>query len=331
MTPDAVPYRPRQVQILLTERCNLKCRHCAVPEEDSPAHGELETDEWLAFIDRLCLDGVESLVLSGGEALLRPEAIDLATYALEHGISRTTLVTNGLLFRGDVPARIAASQRRHPTFGVHLSLDGASERTHDWMRGAGAFRRTMRAVERLRAAGGRLTGLHTVFHQGNVAEFSDCVKLAHRLGVEVWTVFPLASLGRGTAIQSLKLDESTWRDLITRLVDIEQNTGLTVGVMGPVLGEEWPLTASERPRSKAEHAMQTCVGPDGEIFTCPPLRNRPVGSVRTVLAEGSWLNAAERAGRLLQSECSSCELLLMCTSVDLTDPFQPAVAGHALD
>jgi radical SAM protein with 4Fe4S-binding SPASM domain len=330
MTDVTASYRPRQVQILLTERCNLKCRHCAVPEEDSPATEELETHEWFSFIDRLCVEGVDSLVLSGGEALLRAEAIDLAVHALDGGMTRTTLVTNGLLFRGEIPERIAEAQRRFPTFGVHLSLDGASERSHDWMRGPGTFRRTMKAVDRLHAAGGRLTGLHTVLHRDNVAEYPQFVRLAENLGVEVWTVFPLASLGRATAIKELQLDEDAWRGLIAQLADLEQNSSLSIGVMGPVLGDEWPLTATERPRARSQHASQTCVGPDGEIFTCPPLRHRPVGNVRSVISQANWAAPAERAGQLLADTCASCSLLLMCTSVDLTDPFQMAVSD-ALD
>lgn len=323
--PAGETYRPAQVQILLTERCNLRCRHCAVPEEDSPADHELELSRWLEFVATLARDGVRSLVLSGGEALLRPEAVDIAVHALELGMERTTLVTNGLLFRGDIPDRIASAQRRFPGFGVHLSLDGSGPETHDWMRGPGAFRRTMRSVDRLRQAGGRITGLHTVVHKGNVHEFDECADLAVRLGASVWTVFPIAALGRGTRIQALRLDEVTWRRLIERSAALERILPLVIGVMGPVLDDEWPRTAGEVPRPRAEHARQTCVGPDGAVFTCPPFRDAPVGQVEDVLAADDWTATASRAGALLRAECASCKLILLCTGVRLDAPFRLAV------
>ena len=53
-----------QLQLLLTERCNLSCTHCAVPEEDSPAPNELDTETWLGFVDEVMGAGVRRLVLS---------------------------------------------------------------------------------------------------------------------------------------------------------------------------------------------------------------------------------------------------------------------------
>lgn len=342
MDDDRGSFKPSQVQILLTERCNLQCVHCAVPEEDSPADAELSAPVWLAFIEQLARDGVTSIVLSGGEALLKPEAVDLAVRALECGMERTTLVTNGLLFRGDIPARIAAAQARFPTFGVHVSFDGAGSLTHDWMRGPGTFHRTMRSIQRLQAAGGWLTGMHTVFHRGNVHQVDACADLASKLGVEVWTVFPLAALGRGLDIQEQRLDELTWRRLLVRFAELEQERDFAIGVMGPVLGDEWPREADELPRARAGHAGQTCVGPDGVVFTCPPLRDLAVGSVQDVLAEGAWSPTATRAGDLLTSNCAACNLLLLCTGVDLSSPlrsrdeqirgFHSEIApAHALD
>lgn len=316
-----VGFHPNQVQILLTERCNLRCRHCAVPEEDSPAEHEVDISEWLAFVEVLAAGGLRSLVLSGGEALLRPEAVDLAVRALELGVQRTTLVTNGLVFRGSVPDRIALAQRRFDGFGVHVSLDGATDETHDWMRGIGTFRRTFRSLRRLNAAGGSITGVHTVFHRGNVHEFEACAALAAQLGASTWTVFPIAALGRATQIQERRLDERTWRDLISRCPELERRYGLAIGVMGPVLSDEWPPAVADVPTPRFQHAQQACVGPDGQVFTCPPLRDRPVGTLRDVVSHRDWRPTAGRAGDLLQAECAGCKLILLCTGVRLDSPF----------
>ncbi len=249
--------------------------------------------------------------------------MELAAYAHEVGAERTTLVTNGLLFRGDIPGRIASAQAQHPAFGVHVSIDGASPRTHDWMRGEGTFRRTMRAIDRLQAAGGRITGLHTVLHQGNAHEVSDCADLAGRLGAEVWTVFPLADLGRAHGIMDRRLDEPAWRSLIARIIEVSRERPFTVSVMGPVYGDEWPASAGEVPRPRAEHALQTCVGPDGVVFNCPPLRDHPVGSAAEATGPGGWTRLADRAGEQLLASCGTCKFLLLCAGLDLTRPYQP--------
>lgn len=315
---------PTQIQVLLTERCNLRCRHCAVPEEDSPAGAELDMSAWRGFLRHSIEGGVRSVVISGGEALLRPEAVDLAVYAHDLGATLTTLVTNGLLFRGDIPGRIAAAQRRYRGFGVHVSLDGASATTHDWMRGPGTFHRTNRSIDRLRAAGGRVTGLHTVVHRDNRHELEECAQLGARLGVEVWTVFPVASLGRAQEIQDRRLDAAAWRQVIDELRDIEQRYPFAVSVMGPVFGDEWPADAAEVPNPSREYAAQTCVGPDGAVFTCPPLRDRPVGDVHSVTSAARWSAVAGRAADLLGVACGGCKFLLLCAGLNLARPYRPA-------
>ena len=45
------PARLAQLQLLLTERCNLRCAHCAVPEETSPALSELTGEDSGAIPD----------------------------------------------------------------------------------------------------------------------------------------------------------------------------------------------------------------------------------------------------------------------------------------
>jgi radical SAM protein with 4Fe4S-binding SPASM domain len=322
-TGPAPAFVPAQLQLLLTERCNLKCRHCAVPEEDSPADGELDMASWRRFVRHCVAGGLRSLVISGGEALLRAGAVELASYAHELGVERTTLVTNGLLFRGDIPAQIASAQAQRASFGVHVSIDGATAQTHDWMRGQGTFHRTMRSIERLHAAGGRLTGLHTVIHSGNAHELEACAELADRLGVEVWTVFPVASLGRAQQIQDRRLSEQSWRRILSALQDIEHRHSFAVSVMGPVFGDEWPGTAGEVPNPRGEHALQTCVGPDGAVFTCPPLRSLPLGNAREVSSAEHWSDIARQAGALLESACGSCKFLLLCTGVNLASPYRP--------
>ena len=53
----------------LTNRCNLKCRHCYLSAEDRDYSRELTTDEAKAFIDDLVKVEVPILIFSGGEPL----------------------------------------------------------------------------------------------------------------------------------------------------------------------------------------------------------------------------------------------------------------------
>lgn len=313
-----------QVQILLTERCNLKCRHCAVPAEDSPADHELSTDQWRAFLDVAASAGVESVVMNGGEALLRRDALDLIEHALSAGIQWATLITNGMLFNARSAAAIAELQQQFPAFGVHVSMDGASADTHDWMRGKRTFERTMASAGRLLEAGGRIGGVNSVIHRGNLHEFEDIAALAASWNAEIWTVFPSADLGRGVALRDRRLSREVWIDLYERARMIRDRYGMVVGIGGPVMVDEWPEDDDLVPRPLVSRPDKVCIGPDGAVFTCPPLRGHNLGSVgEGALDEEGWLAIAHRAADTLDEACASCKYLLVCTNVDLGNAFRP--------
>ncbi|MET7424300.1 radical SAM protein [Dactylosporangium sp. NPDC005555] len=314
------------VQIMLTERCNLRCTHCAVPEEDSPAGAELPTAAWLRFIDTLATAGVRALTVSGGEALLRDDACVLLDHALDAGIAQVTLITNGLLGRRTMRA-LTDVQRRHRRLGVHVSLDGAGPDTHDTIRGRGTFRATVAALERFRAGGGRVTGVHTVVHRGNVGELAAMIELVRSLGASVWTVFPVAALGRAVRCDLESLDAEQWAALTVELMAARTRHGLDIGQMGPVIGDDWPTTLPVQPRGRFPISHNLVVGPDGAMVTCPPLRDRPLGQAAEE-PDAAGFEAVRRRGAALTARvCGGCSFRLLCTGMDDRLPWKVADPG----
>jgi MoaA/NifB/PqqE/SkfB family radical SAM enzyme len=91
--------RPLVVTYYVTTRCNLNCAYC----EDFGARRNLETETPIPLDDALRLLRVvrgvtDSLILTGGEPLLYPDIVPLATRA-HRGLNfrQITLLTNGLL------------------------------------------------------------------------------------------------------------------------------------------------------------------------------------------------------------------------------------------
>lgn len=89
----------RDMRVSLTDRCSLRCTYC-MPADFSdwiPGDHLLTTDELMLVLDVATEMGIDQVRLTGGEPLLRPDAVDVVRriYALPHapGIS---LTTNGL-------------------------------------------------------------------------------------------------------------------------------------------------------------------------------------------------------------------------------------------
>lgn len=303
-----------QLQLLLTERCNLRCTHCAVPEEDSPATHELTTAEWTGFVDEALQSGVRRIVLSGGEALLRSDCLEIAEHALDAGADAVVIVTNGTVLPMATVKRLANLQRNSPSLLLHVSLDGSSDTTHDLIRGIGSYDRTMAGLDRLLAASGRVDGIHTVVNEANLHELDLIEALVRRLGATSWTVFPVAALGRGVDLDAIRLTNEAWLGLLAYFASSPPE-GLDLGLMGPTVGDEWTNRFSV-PMPRAEYSPQACVGPDGAVFTCPPLRRYGAGNAVTVVRHSSWVEVDRALRAALQAACPTCKYRSLCTGVD---------------
>jgi hypothetical protein len=69
-----------------TRRCNLKCVHCYSHSADVAYAGELTTEEGYVLLEDLAGFGAPVVLFSGGEPLLRPDLLPLATRARELGM-----------------------------------------------------------------------------------------------------------------------------------------------------------------------------------------------------------------------------------------------------
>ena len=78
----------------LTQRCNLKCRHCYAVAADHHFPGELSTQEAFDVLDDLAAFRIPALILSGGEPLSRADTLDIARRSKGYGLY-TALSTNG--------------------------------------------------------------------------------------------------------------------------------------------------------------------------------------------------------------------------------------------
>ena len=129
-----------RVIVELTNRCNLRCRHC-FPERHA-ATGDLPVSilERLVGEGKTC--GIDHLCFSGGEPTIHRQFKGIVARVCEAQYT-FSFVSNGLNFPRLVPL---LKEHRRWFRGVTFSLDGAREATHDRLRGDGSYRQVMRAA-----------------------------------------------------------------------------------------------------------------------------------------------------------------------------------------
>lgn len=132
------------------------------------------------------------LILTGGDPLMRKDALDLVRQAsgsgLQVGLSPSATAR---LLKADFAEIKAAGVQR-----MSLSLDGATRETHDFFRGvAGTYDRTLEAVKRAHEVGLDLQ-INTTLTRGNLHEFGAFKDLMFELKPAMWSVFLLVPTGR---------------------------------------------------------------------------------------------------------------------------------------
>jgi MoaA/NifB/PqqE/SkfB family radical SAM enzyme len=168
----------------ITRDCNLRCRHCYV---DKGGRTELPLPEVKAIADRLPALGIDDVVLSGGEPLLRSDIFEIVAYL--HRLGRgVDLCTNGTL----VDAGRAKELSRYLS-EISVSLDGWDGASYRAMRrDANGFDRVLHAIDHLSRCGCEVH-LITVVTRGNHYRLREIVRLGHELGSESITLLGLLS------------------------------------------------------------------------------------------------------------------------------------------
>ncbi len=173
---------PLAFRLILTWRCNLRCKHCyfALPTDPRKKTASIKKT-----IDNLAKQGCLFFVFTGGEPLLRKDFFVLARYAHNKNFAMA-LETNATLITPAVADKIAKLNFAQ----VRITLLGSSAGVHDAITCVkGSFEKTLRAARLLRERGVN-TFFITVRMKQNKNDLSSMRRLAYDSGVELFD-FPV--------------------------------------------------------------------------------------------------------------------------------------------
>lgn len=163
----------------LTERCNLRCRHCYINQpagDEGVRRREMSLSEWQRILDQMAESSILWLLVTGGEPLLRPDFVEFYLYAKRKGFF-ISLFTNGTLLTPDLADLLA----EYPPWELEITLYGATEATYESITGVpGSYGRCRRGIDLLRERGVRV-GLKTVVLKWNVSELDAIRRLSKEL------------------------------------------------------------------------------------------------------------------------------------------------------
>jgi SynChlorMet cassette radical SAM/SPASM protein ScmE len=269
---------PITVSLNVTNRCNLRCRHCCLARREAVSE-ELGTHEWLALIRELAACQAFRIQVNGGEPLVREDIFALLEELTKHPFA-VTLFTNGTLITEEIADRLGNFRLS----GVSVSLDGSKPETHDALRGEGTFHRTLTGIERL-ILRGLTVGITCVVTQLNLGDLADTVRLARETGASGVSFQNLRALGRASG-GALSLSRSEDRRVSETLLALQKAHDSFVSSAhaewAKMYRTEPPGDAEAKHLATCSAAKSSCsIQPDGTVIPCNFLWDMICGNVRT--------------------------------------------------
>jgi MoaA/NifB/PqqE/SkfB family radical SAM enzyme len=297
--------RPTSIALLLTTRCNARCVHCDIWKNVGKEQDALTLEQWRnVFSDLRRWLGPVPICITGGEALLQPDAPDIAAYASGLGFF-VEFLTNG--YWKD-QRRIVALAHAKPA-RITISLDGIGP-SHSAVRGREDFwdttNQSIQTLRRLRKEEGLKYSirLKTVIMAQNLEHVAEVAHFAGANGLDV--LYQPVEQNYNTPDDPHWFEHApTWpRDCekavatVDRLADL-QRKGLPIvnsagefrAMRSYFLDPGGQGAAVQAHAAHERRAMCASLGnlqiqPNGDVLTC--CKRPPIGNVRSQPIRALW-------------------------------------------
>ena len=314
---------PKMVTLMITNGCNLRCKHCWPKSRSSDVTPPVPVDTLRRLIRELVNLGVEEICLTGGEPLTHPDWFEILNFSCKQsGLKRVRLQTNAtLLTEADIKVLRSIN---FEGLSVQVSLEGAKPQTHDRVRGSGNFERAFRGLKLLAEGGlGKQTLVAFTEMEHNFTELPLLLDMVDVLGIGRLASGTLVLGGRAAQTDQLAPPTpSQYRDLLD-LFHSDTQFRSRYKKIGNIAALEWlagrlnPSPQScvciETPYINADGQMYPCVMLPIEEYAVQGVHHRPL---EEVLTEGAllWAELPElNLRRSVELEaCKECPGKLHC-------------------
>ena len=321
------------VQWAVTGNCNCRCSHCYMSAPSGKV-GEFSHEKCIELIRQFEEAGVQKVILTGGEPLIRKDFAEIAKALTDAGIQIEEIMSNGLLVSDSLLDSLERMGQR-PTF--NMSFDGIG--CHDRLRGIpGAEKAVIRAF-RLCAERGFSTAAEYCLHKSNAHALGDSVKLLAELGCRSLKVNGLRAEGEGVKIQDEILPANElfqiFLDYIPRFIGDELPIDLMLSGFFLCRGKPLRMAIPFEKCREQDDCSNYClcgharnwmhITADGAIVPCVPVGSTELGrscfpnvyqmSIREALHDSQYLRFIDtRLKEYFQEnpECAACEYRNRC-------------------
>lgn len=249
--------------------CNLKCTHCYInPEQHGRSALPLETiKEWLSAFAGKAKDA--NVIFLGGEPTMHPDLPDALRFARSSGYKSITVDTNGYLFN-DFLNKVTPSEIDFLSF----SLDGATEKTNDSLRGKGCYQTCTRGIREAVRKGFDTSLIFTV-SRANIHELELMPDLLRGLGIKHFFIQVIGIRGEA-AVEGKETTQISMKEWHEKVIPVaEKSAGYGIRTTYPKVFLD-PEDTFECGGTEAENYF---IFPNGRVYRCPLCEDFPINAL----------------------------------------------------
>jgi MoaA/NifB/PqqE/SkfB family radical SAM enzyme len=219
---------PATATISLTKSCQCECEHCSAVYYNHSDKPNLSTELLIEAISQTIDLGVTTLILLGGEPLLRKD-LDKILASIDTQKTTVILFTNGEHLTIDKCTML----KENGLLGAFVSFDSWIEEEHDSLRKRkGLFKKAITAIENMNRVG-LISGISSYLSSERLKEngFEKLVHFTKEIGAQELTLFDAIPSGRWLRDESNLLkpeDRFTIKELVRTYRKYPSTPGLSV-------------------------------------------------------------------------------------------------------
>ena len=300
------------LQFELSSRCNERCIHCYIPNEKKNKGFDMPTAKVKSILDEFAAMGGIHVTLSGGEAFLHKDLIEIARYCREKDL-KISILSNLISLKDE---QIQALKEVNLSL-IQVSLYSMDPDVHDFITTVkGSFERTKSAIEKLVATDIPVQ-ISCPIMKANRHGYDKVLDYAKSLKIKAQTDFIMmarSDLDTDNLANRLSLEETEelLRDIIVHDTQYRDKTL----EQRPITDEiKFDLERFRRQPVCGVGYDNCCITANGDVYPCAGWQDFVLGNVYKQSLQEIWENS-ERVKQLRKITQASFPQCLECDARD---------------
>lgn len=306
------PCRFLALHFEVTNKCNLRCKHCYNIDYLNSNKNDLTTEEAKMVIKKSIDLGCKDIGFSGGEPFMRDDIIELIEFSKDYPIH---ILTNALLINDDTIKKI--NNIKNVLIEFRVSLDGL--KSHYLLRNID-YNLVLDKIKKL-LLNGYVVTVNTMITDNNIDELLEMYKIFKNIGVDRWRLDFIFNSGNAQKNELLFNNKEKMFSVIKRLIKqyIKEKPEMILDINKLFRSafldgfESFSYNLNSKP---CDYQGSLTIRPNGDISFCPSMNivygNILQDDITKIIKGDSWNKFASIRVRDLDKKCHKCKYLKYC-------------------